>query len=66
MTLGYTENLSINAMNKNFGSNLLFQGSIEQDYLLKIEKIFGVFNKNISFSTEFQHLVLVSLKDSNL
>ena len=29
------ENLSINSMNKNFASNLFFQGSIEQDYLSK-------------------------------
>ena len=29
------ENLSINTINKNFASNLLSQGSIEQDYLSK-------------------------------
>ena len=46
-------------MNKNFASNLFFQGSIEQKYLWKNIKIsvFGVFNKNINFSTEFQYRV---------
>ena len=66
MTLGYTENLSINAMNKNFGSNLLFQGSIEQEFLPKNIKISvsGVSNKDINFSTEFQYRS--SLKNNNL
>ena len=41
-------------MMKNFVSKSLSQGGIEQDYLLKQWKIqvFGVFNKNINFSTE--------------
>ena len=41
-------------MNKNFASNLLSQGSIEQDYLSKNVKnsVLGVFNKNFNFSTE--------------
>ena len=33
--MGEAPNLSINTMNKNFASNLLSQGSIEQDYLSK-------------------------------
>ena len=43
-------------MNKNFASNLFSQGSIEQDYLSKMYKVFvfWVFNKNTNFSNEFQ------------
>ena len=45
------ENLSINTMNKNIASNLLFQGSIEQDYLSKnIKKLsFGGFLQKYKF-----------------
>ena len=44
-------------MKKPFASHLLFQGSIEQDYLSKDKKVsvFVMFNKNINFSTEFQY-----------
>ena len=61
-----TENISINTIDKNFASNLLFQGSIEQNYLSDNKKIsgFAVFNKNINFNTEFQYKV--SLKNDNL
>ena len=40
-------------MNKYLASNLLFQGSIEQEYLSKNE----VFDKNKKFSTEFQYWI---------
>ena len=40
-------------MNKNLASNLLSQGSIEQEYLSKNE----VFDKNKKFSTEFQYWI---------
>ena len=33
VTRGCMENLSSNTMNKNFAYNLLFQGSVEQDYV---------------------------------
>ena len=46
-------------MNKSFALNLLSQGSIENDYLSKNEKVlvFWVFNENRNFSTEFQYKV---------
>ena len=44
-------------MKKYFASNLLSQGSNERDYLLKDVKnsVFGMFNKNVNLSTEFQY-----------
>ena len=43
--------IPLNTMNKNLASNLLTQGSIEQEYLSKNE----VYDKNKKFSTEFQY-----------
>ena len=40
-------------MNKNLASNLLSQGSIEQEYVSKNE----VFDKTKKFITEFQYLI---------
>ena len=44
-------------MKKYFASDLLSQGSNEQDYLVKdVENsVFGMFSKNINLSTEFQY-----------
>ena len=44
-------------MKKYFASDLLSEGSSERDYLLKDVKnsVFGMFNKNIYLSTEFQY-----------
>ena len=41
-------------MKKYFASNLLSQGSNEQDYILKDVKnsVFGMFNNNMNFSAE--------------
>ena len=53
----HSENFSVNTMKKYFASNLLSQGSNERDYLLKDVKssVFGMFNRNINLSTEFQY-----------
>ena len=45
-------------MNKHFTSNLISQGSNEQNYLLKNVKkksVFGMFNKNLNLIAEFQY-----------
>ena len=46
-------------MNKNLASNLLSQGSIEQEYLSKNKKILisEVFDKNKKSSTKFQYWI---------
>ena len=53
----HSEKISVNTMKKYFASNLLSQDSNERNYLLKDVKnsVFGMFNKNINLSTEFQY-----------
>ena len=60
------ENLSINTMNKNFASNLLSQGSNEQDYLSKNVKNLSFWDGQLKYKFQYWISVQNQLRNNNL